>query len=312
MPNPLDEYILRSLSKIRHKKWEYFVISRIIHQLDDFDIEFITQQLVRRPDGSRALTDLFFPQFKIHLEIDEPSHFEPSSNSGPNDLKYVFADSIRQQDIVDQTGHEIVRISVLNLKDNSEKSLSSIAQETDLFVQRLKHERKVLQEKGVFDAWDFERRFDPNRIIEKGEISVGDNVLFRRQIDAMRCFGFTGTVWRRGGWNIPDGSGYSLWFPRLFKHDVWHNELCEGGRVINERARSEPKLRDKARMSLQKQRRDLEKDPDRNIIVFSKAKDALGSQLLRYVGTFKANLDPEHFSLDNLRFDLIREKETLW
>jgi len=41
------EYILRSLKKITHKKWEFFVISRILHGLSDDEIEFITQQLMK-------------------------------------------------------------------------------------------------------------------------------------------------------------------------------------------------------------------------------------------------------------------------
>ena len=32
-----DEYILRTFSKIKHKKWELFVITRIIHLLEDPD-----------------------------------------------------------------------------------------------------------------------------------------------------------------------------------------------------------------------------------------------------------------------------------
>ena len=309
MPTPHDEYILRSLSKIRHKTWEYFVISRIIHKLDDPDIEFVTQQLVRRPDGSRALTDLFFPQFNLHLEIDESHHFEPSDSGETDSLMRVLTDSLREQDIVDQTGNEIVRIGVFNLTDGSEKPLSTISAVTDRFVQRLQLERRAQEAKGAFIPWDFDRRFDPARIIAKGKISIADNVLFRLQIDAMKCFGFTGAGWMKGAWRIPDSSGDWLWFPRLFEHDMWNNELCDGGRVINERARSEPKLNEKARESLKKQRTDLAKDPHRNIIVFSKAKDALGNRLLRYVGTFKANLTPEHYSPDNLRFDLVRGEE---
>lgn len=309
MPSPHEQYILRSLSKISHKIWEYFVISRIIHKLDDPAIEFVTQQLVRRPDGSRALTDLFFPQFNLHLEIDESHHFDSVHFAGTTGLKQISADSLREQDIVDQTGHEIVRIGIFNLKDGSEKSLSDISSETDLFVQRLQSERRAQEAKGAFIPWDFDRRFDPTRIIEKGKISVADNVLFRLQIDAMRCFGFTGAGWMKGAWRIPDGSGDWLWFPRLFEHGMWKNELCNEGRVINERARSEPILNAKARESLRKQRADFEKDPHRKMIVFSKAKDALGGQLLRYVGTFKANLTPEHYSPDNLRFDLVRKEE---
>jgi hypothetical protein len=304
MPTPHDEYILRSLSKIRHKVWEYFVISRIIHKLDDPDIEFVTQQLVRRPDGSRALTDLFFPQFNLHLEIDESHHFEVTNSGGTSNFTQVLADSLREQDIVDQTGHEIVRIGIFNMTDGSEKPLSTISIETDGFVQRLKSERREREAKGTFVPLDFERRFDPNLIIEKGEISVADNVLFRRQIDAMKCFGFTGAGWMKGAWRIPDGSGDWLWFPKLFEAGMWRNELCDGGRVINERA-----INEAGRASLRKQRENPTKGPAPNLIVFSKAKDALGGRLFRYVGTFKANFAPEHYSVDNLRFDLVRETE---
>ncbi len=90
--------------------------------------------------------------------------------------------------------------------------------------------------KGLFEPWDFEARFDPKRILDKGKFCVADNVLFRTQIDAMRCFGFTGKGWQRGVWNIPDGSGDTLWFPRLYPHGSWHNELIEGGSVISARA----------------------------------------------------------------------------
>jgi hypothetical protein len=309
MPTLKDRYILQSMSKIRNKAWEYFVISRIIHKLEDSDIEFVTQQLVRRSDGTRALTDIFFPQFNLHLEIDESHHFELAKDDESFVLSQISADHIREQDIVDQTGHEIERIAVFDKMDGSEKSLSAISSETDRFVQRLRAERQAQEASGTFVPWDFEQRFDPARIIAKGEISVADNVLFRLQIDAMKCFGFTGAGWMKGAWRIPDGSGDWLWFPRLFEHGIWKNELCDGGRVINERAANEPKLNEKARASLRKQRLDLAKDPDRNIIVFSKAKDALGNRLLRYVGTFKVNLTREHESLNNLRFDRVRETE---
>ena len=42
-----DDYILRSFSKIKHKSWELYVITRIVHLLDDPDLEFICQQLIK-------------------------------------------------------------------------------------------------------------------------------------------------------------------------------------------------------------------------------------------------------------------------
>ena len=38
-----DEYLLKNFSKIKHKKWELFVITRILHLLDDTNIEYVCQ-----------------------------------------------------------------------------------------------------------------------------------------------------------------------------------------------------------------------------------------------------------------------------
>ena len=48
-----DDYILRNFSKIKHKKWELYVITRIIHLLNDPEIEFVCQQLVKTPNNKR-------------------------------------------------------------------------------------------------------------------------------------------------------------------------------------------------------------------------------------------------------------------
>ena len=40
------DYIVKSLSKIKYKSWELYVVSRFIHTLDDLDVEFVCQQLV--------------------------------------------------------------------------------------------------------------------------------------------------------------------------------------------------------------------------------------------------------------------------
>ena len=76
MSKKLDEltYYAKLLTKLRNKKYEFYVVSRIIHLLNDTEIQFTTQQLVRKKDGKRYLIDLYFPQFKIAVEIDESHH----------------------------------------------------------------------------------------------------------------------------------------------------------------------------------------------------------------------------------------------
>ncbi len=283
------EYILRSLTKISRKKWEFFIISRIIHKLDDDDLEFVTQQYVRRSNGDYALTDLFFPQLNIHLEIDEPFH-----------NKAFDEDQRRENDIVLVTDHQIKRIKVDD--QGREKPLSAIRSEVDQFVQLIRDIKDTKCREEEFSPWDWEHKFSSTPIIERGYLDVADNVTFRTQIEAMRCFGFTGSGYQRGAWTIPDGSRDMVWFPRLYKHFIWHNELTSNGHHIYERA-----LNDEGRLSIAKQIKDAKAKPNSKMIVFAKAKDTLGANLLRYVGTFQINLDDSNS--DVIQFDLIRSRE---
>lgn len=295
-------YILKSLQKISHKQWELFVISRIIHKMDDPEIEFVTQQLVRLRNNKRALTDLYFPQFGIHLEIDERQHFE--NNSGLNDeFEYIADDIMRENDIVQITGREVHRIRVCDFLGNQKTDLDyrHVGNLVDNFVDVIMAEKQKKLAEGLFEPWNFEARYDPQRIIDKGKFCIADNVLLRLQVDAMRLFGFTGKGWQRGVWKVPDGSGDMVWFPRLYPHGMWHNELIEGGTVIYQRARNEEGI-----ASIKKQRRDNEKSPKRRFIVFAKGEDALGTKLLRYVGVFKADLAGS--TDEAVKFELVQDE----
>ena len=290
------EYILRSLTKISNKKWEFFIISRIIHQLDN-DIEFITQQMVRNKDGSIFLTDLFFPQFNIHVEIDEPFHKAQKTK----DIK-------REIDIIEVTGHKVFRINIE--RNGIEKSLDKIKKETDLLVEEIQTLKTKAIENNRFSRWNFEERYSSLPIIKKGALLVDDNVVFKTQVEAMRCFGFSGNGYQRGAWTIPDGSFDTVWFPRLFTHGMWKNQLVNNGtRILEEAIYDDGYYNPNALLSIKKQLESEKKHAGRKHIVFAKSKDNLGFNLLRYVGTFVMNVKE---SSDNcLVFDRLRVKELI-
>ena len=48
-----DDYLLRNISKIKHKKWELYIITRILHLLNDQEIEYTCQQFVKTKSGKR-------------------------------------------------------------------------------------------------------------------------------------------------------------------------------------------------------------------------------------------------------------------
>lgn len=266
-----NDYVLRTLAKLTHKRWELYIVSRIIQQIDH-NIEFICQQLVKRPDGRRAFSDLFFPQVNIHLEIDEPFHEEQKYN-----------DTLRERDIVETTGHTIRRIKILG-QDGNEKRLAVINSEVDNFVEDIVEIVAGQKSLGLFEPWDFDSRYSSKPVIERGYVSVDKNDAFRTQVEVMKCFGFKGRGWMKGAWTIPDGSRDNVWFPRLYPHGIWENELVNNGTRILERATDMDGI-----LSIQKQRDIERKQQKRSHIVFAKSKDALGSNLLRYVGTFQVN-----------------------
>ncbi|MEY2829079.1 MAG: hypothetical protein RIQ33_937, partial [Bacteroidota bacterium] len=94
------EYVIRQIAKTNKKNYENYVVTRIYHRLNRNDVKFSTQQFVNRPEG-HALTDMYFPQLKLHIEIDEPFH-----------KKQKEMDINRETDIIQATNHEILRIEI--------------------------------------------------------------------------------------------------------------------------------------------------------------------------------------------------------
>ena len=290
-----DDYILRSLAKVSNKKWEFYVISRIIHKLDDPEIEFVTQQLVRREDGKRALTDLFFPQFGLHLEVDESQHLEDRN---------AEADRKRAEDIQLITGHRIERISVAQRVSNTkvkDLSLSIVSPKIEDFISLIRSMKLQMVAKGEFEPWNFDLKYDPSRHINNGIISKRNDVVFRYQRDALRCFGYEGGHFQRGAWRVPDGSNDLVWFPRLYETSKWKNELSSDGLTIFERAINLDS-QDGRKVALEKNIA-----TERNRIVFAKAKSPLGYQLYRYVGTFRLNA--KESSGTEVRYDQVSDTE---
>ncbi len=265
------DYILKSLSKIRHKPYEHYVVSRIVHLLDDPEIEFICQQLVRRPGGKRALTDMYFPQFGIHLEVDEGYH------ANVDQLKL---DALRQADIVDATTQEVHRILAhgdKNLGDDEHPFVGLNIQIRD-FVQRIKD---LKSEATDFRPWSINRGFDPLPHIEVGRISVSGNVAFRYQRDALQLFGYNGGHYQAGSWRIKRFPGNQhVWFPRLWRTPDWQNSLSNDGRTIRETALNTDIQADSPPTS----------DNSAKRITFAKWSDPLGRTVYRFTGIFEKDM----------------------
>lgn len=214
------EYIVRQLARTKHKKYEQYVVTRIVSLINDLEIKYITQQYISRPE-TRALTDLYFPQLALHVEVDEPHH---KAN--------IEADKLREADIVNATNHKIVRIDV-------DKSIEEINSDIDALVEHIKNRVEALKEKNAFDSWDIDAEFKSATYVAKGYIDIADDVKFRQIKDACNCFGYDYKGFQRGWVKHPKEKNTAIWFPRLNpiaeqapENGEWDNRISQDEEII--------------------------------------------------------------------------------
>lgn len=259
-----SEYVIKSLSKIKHKSWELYVVSRIVHSLpSNGSIMFVCQQCVQRPQRL-ALTDIFFPQFELHVEIDEEHHSTPTQEK---------EDALRLRDIVNVTSHEVRRIKAYG------GSLEEVNQQVDDLIEYiLKKSRKIDLEPGKY-----ENRYAVQPHRDHGGIDTKTGATFRYIKDVKQLWGYQG--WHRqgsGAWNVPEEDGVEkccVWFPKLYKNEHWDNQLSADGKTITERQIKEKYTRIT----------DIDgsesKFPHRRYC-FAHSRNELGATMYRFVGVF--------------------------
>jgi very-short-patch-repair endonuclease len=260
------EYIIKQLGRTKNKKYEAYVVYRIIHLLNNIDIKFVTQQYVSRPEG-RALTDLFFPQINLHIEVDEPYH-----------IANIMNDKIREADIINATNHEILRV-------DASKSIEDINAQIDEIVHKIQTTIKHLISQKLFNPWDLDSEFNPDTYIKRGYIDVFDNVAFKTIKDACNCFGHNYAGWMQGGAPHPDPD-ILLWFPKLFPNGEWRNSISDDEKIITERNEDDTKAQE--HMLSHKEKR---KNEQHKRIVFAKVRGNLGDRLYRFRGLYELSIE---------------------
>jgi very-short-patch-repair endonuclease len=272
------EFISRQFSRAEKKRFEHYVVTRIWHLLNDLSIKFVTQQYVSRPDG-RALTDMFFPQLHIHIEIDEGHH-----------KKQIEWDKLREADIINATGHEILRVDVT-------KDIDTINNEIEQIVERIKVQKSSVQN---FKSWDIEAELNPQTYIDKGFIDLNDDCAFRTMVDAANCFGNTYKpkgIWT-GGAKHPKESGKIIWFPKLYKNGEWNNSISNDEKEIREISEIPENARPHIDNILKQQF---------NRIVFARVKSPLGDIMYRFKGEYELDRNRTNYT-DGLLWRRVSEQ----
>ncbi len=253
------DFITRQLAKAQKKRHEHYVVNRIWNLLGDTTIKFITQQFVSRGDA-RALTDMYFPQLGIHIEVDEGFH-----------KSQIEGDRLREADIINATGHIILRVDVT-------KDVDEINSEIDKIVFTIKSAKNSSSN---FFPWDMDAEMNPKTYIEKGYIDVEDDVAFRVMSDAASCFGRTFNGLQLSYIHHPAEPGKRLWFPKFFENESWSNEISEDEETIRECCKIPGKFQDHVDRVLN------ENTVSR--LVFAKVKGPLGDIMYRFKGEYEVD-----------------------
>jgi very-short-patch-repair endonuclease len=265
------EYIARQLSRAQKKAYEHYVVTRIWHLLDDTSIKFVTQQYVKRPEGM-GLTDMYFPQLKVHVEIDEGHHFDKTGNR-------TIQDKIREADIITATGHTIKRVVI------ADKTLNEIHAQVQEIVQVLKQTKDAARD---FRPWNFEAEQNPSTYIQRGYIDLKDDVAFRTMVDAANCFGNNYKqygIWT-GAAKHPE-PGKFIWFPKLYENNEWNNSISDDDTEIREICKDTKKCNPHIDEAI--------RNKDVKRIVFARVISPLGDVMYRFKGEFELDLEKTNY-----------------
>lgn len=258
------DYIISQIGKSYKKTYENYVVTRIWHLVNNLDIKFVTQQHVTRPMG-RALTDMYFPQIQLHIEVDEGHHFNSKGLQ-------IDQDAIRELDIINATGHTVKRIKVV------QESIENINKEIDKVVDFIKKEINSIN----FLPWNIDAEYNPQTYIDKGSISVQDNVAFLTIKDACNCFGHKYEGYQRATARHVYEDDKILWFPKLYKNAGWENEISLAeDKILMKKIDSHKEWFDKYKNkpgSLKKH------------LVFARVKSNLGDVMYRFKGVYEIDL----------------------
>ena len=278
--NEKDDHILDSLSKIKHKKYELYIVSRILFILNDPEIEFVCQQYVKT-SSQRNFMDLYFPQFKVYLKINEGYH---------NNKEQKEKDKYRDREILDAAKLTPKEINAFNVHNGKNLPLSAIDQKIEDFCKFIKKLKEKSIIRGAFNPWIVDdTRYDPTQYMKSETINVEDNVIVRYQHHALKIFGANYKGWQSGSWRHTDT--HTVWFPKLYKvkKSLWDNQLSEDGSVIIERKLDGSSITHQESFNFKR-------------VVFAHLKNNLGKTVYKFIGVFEtsSNESSENRHVHNL------------
>ena len=137
------EYLVNEWRGARGKAHELAIIGAFFNDERLTDLRPVTQKCVFTGDGNRRLIDLYYPQIKFGIEINEGYH---------NSLPQQERDRIRAD--------EIFRVEECSIKVISVANRNDVPQQIERRIQQVAHARDQKIENGQFESWEKPRDLD--------------------------------------------------------------------------------------------------------------------------------------------------------
>lgn len=265
------DYLVKTFSRTKRKDYENYILTAIWHKLDNIDIKPVSQQYVKRENGTHALMDLYFPQLHIGVEVDEAYH---QSNE--------IADNLRMDDIISAVSEEAIE-DFLCLRIDATHSIEEINNRVEDIVEVIQERAAV----ALMKWYTYEEELE--LLKHKDYLSIYDEVSFKNIKDiANTLFGKNAKAYQKSYFRIKDNMW--LWCPKLSivingetksMAGGWINFLGEDWSYIDE-SHQDQEIVETRKLSYQK-----EINQNSKRAVFAKYKDNLGFNRYRFVGIFQ-------------------------
>lgn len=204
------DYLVKTFSRTKRKDYENYILTAIWHKLDNIDIKPVSQQYVKRKNGTHALMDLYFPQLHIEVEVDEVYHQDNQE-----------ADKLRMDDIISAVNEEFIE-DFLCLRIDATKSLEEINDRINEVVKIIKD--KALKIPLKWKTYEEEII----QLKQKEYLSIYDDIAFKNIKDiANTVFGKNAKGYQRSFFRVKDNIW--LWCPKLSITEDGYTKSAAGG-----------------------------------------------------------------------------------
>ena len=268
------DYITRLFSGLTFKRLELYVISRLWHLLNNDAIHMKSQQRIVLHRSKYALTDIYFPQVDIQVEVNEPAHYASDQR--------IQQDLRRTEDIEKNTGHRVVTIDCRGGSTLIHKQINALVTEINQLIDSQKQQ-------GIFKPWDPENQYqaDPMYWKQKGEIGTFDDIGFHTIEDICQLFDVEPNkikrgYLRKGGIEWPDKPLLFLWWPSASRRSGWQNTYNKEDNTLTEVHGDHNKLH--------AHWKHLSKVPSQRIVFYHHT-DVLGLTAYKFIGIFMNDPD---------------------